>query len=450
MNSDILLNKIPPQNIEAEESLITAMLINNDYISDVLDTISSEAFYKIQHQKIFSAIEKLFTNKINVDLITLTDQLVRDNEISVCGGASGISKLISNCPMSTNPLETAKIINEKYILRQLISKSTNIISRCFSQVESVEEIIDSAQKEIMGVEISDTSDSFTTMAALTDQSVDRYQENAENYKNGINMGIRMGFREFDKITGGFKGSQYIIIAGRPGMGKTALALTIARNIAKQQHTVGILSIEMDKEQLDDRLFSIESGVNSMKLSNGEGPNNEEWQSIMAAARRKSMWPIIIDDTGGITIDTVKRKCRIMKKKFGCKIIIIDQLSKIKGQKNKDRFTVIAENSNEIQFLVKELRIPIILLAQLNRKLEDRSNKEPVLSDLKMTGNLEEDADLIFLLYRPEIYNPNDPTLEGRAVINLAKHRNGATWRSENIEFVKKLTLFRDKEVRYGF
>ena len=450
MNSDILLNKIPPHNIEAEESLITAMLINNDYISDVLDTISSQAFYKIQNQKIFSAIEKLFTNKINVDLVTLTDQLVRDNTLPECGGAFGISKLISNCPMSTNPIETARIINEKYALRQLISKSTNIISRCFSQVETVEEIIDAAQKEIMSVEISDTSDSFISMSELTDQSVDRYQENAENYKNGINLGMRMGFTEFDKITGGFKGSQYIIIAGRPGMGKTALALTIARNIAKQQYKVGILSIEMDKEQLDDRLFSIESGVNSMKLSHGEGPNSEEWQSIMAAARRKSMWPIIIDDTGGITIDTLKKKCRIMKKKFGCEIIIIDQLSKIRGQKNKDRFTIASENSNEIAMLRKELRIPIVLLAQLNRKLEERSNKEPVLSDLKMAGDLEEDADQVYLLYRPEVYNPYDHELKGKAIINLAKNRQGAKWRSENIEFVEKLTLFRDKVIRYGY
>jgi replicative DNA helicase len=435
-----MLSKIPPQALDAEESLLSALLVYPENLEECDGIISPQDFYKTGHGKIFGAIQGLYADKQPIDLITVVEQLSKSKALAEVGGAAYLSRLTDTIPPSVNSIAHAKIIRDKSLLRQLINRSMQIVENCYSN-KPVDDVLANAQKDINEIEVGG-DDSFTTMSELSHESLDRYEKQAEESTNGTVSGVRVGLRELDAVTGGFRGSKLIIVAGRPGMGKTAFALTVARNIARDAHKVGIISMEMDKEELDDRFLAMESGLNTMKLSQGQGPETDEWKYIVKASSTKSTWPILIDDSGGMDINKLKRKCRAMVKQ-GCEIIFIDQLSFIEGDRSKTPWLIASESTNAIARLKKELRTPIVLLAQLNRELEKRSDKEPILSDLKNTGNLEEDADIVVLLYRPEMYNTTDPELKGISVINIAKNRSGPTWRSTSIKYIAKQTLFKD-------
>jgi replicative DNA helicase len=442
MTKDLSLYHIPPQSLEAEESVISAIIVRNETYLDIADILTPSDFYRSAHQKIFAAIVKLFSNKKPVDLAILSDCLRNQGQLEEIGGAVYLAKLIDEVPLAVNAPHYAKIVREKSCLRQLIEKANTIVKYCFEDRDA-NIILDDAQREINDINISGQNETFTTMEELTCQTYE-YLEALGAGK--APKGIKTGFWELDMLTGGFFGSKLIVLGARPRIGKTSMMLNMARNMARNSHIVGIFSIEMDKEELDISLLSAESGINSMRLKIGSGPSKYDWEKIQEASAQKSKWPIIIDDTGALPIMELCRRARKMKK-IGCEIIFIDQFSKIKGNRRKTKFEEATEIVECLGDLKKELRLPIVLLAQINRKLEDRANKKPILADLKNTGQLEEEADIALLLHREEEYYPL-PENKGMANLEIAKHRGGPC-RDITLNWDAKRTLFTSAEPEPG-
>ena len=388
MTKDPHLYHIPPQSLEAEESLIASILVNNSIFLDIFDLVVPSDFYRASHQKIFRAIFDLFSRKEPVDLTTLSNELRKRGQLEQIGGSTYLSNVIDQVPFAVNAPHYARIVREKACLRNLIETANVIVKRCFEDRDNAIDILDDAQKRINDIAISGQNETFTTMKKLTEQTYE-YLESLN--ANKAPKGIKTGFWELDMITGGFIGSKLIVLGARPRIGKTSLMVNMSANMARNGHKVGIFSIEMDKEELDISLLSAESGINSMRLRFGKGPDRYDWEKIVEASERKSKWPIIIDDTGALPIMELCRRARKMKR-IGCEIIFIDQFSKIKGDRRKTKFEEATEIVERLGDLKKELRLPVVLLAQINRKLEDRGNKKPTLADLKNTGQLEEEAD----------------------------------------------------------
>lgn len=424
--------KIPPQNIEIERSVLSGCLQYPDFLEDAVDSILPEHFYKTPHQKLFSTIIQQYRQKNPVDSASLFTALKENKLLGEVGGATYLAQLL-DIPIPSNMEYACEKLREVATLRKTIEICNKTIIACFDN-QNPKEVIDTIQKEILSVD-DFSVDNFITMKELTPQSIDRY-ENAD--KGNGDYKLKTGFYEFDTLIGGLSGSKLIIIAGRPRMGKTAIMLNMAQYMAQRGDMVGIFEIEMDKEDLDDRLMSNLTGINTIKLQSGKYLGATDWQKITEAAGKKYDLPIIIDDTGGLKIQELKRRSRKMKK-MGCKIIFIDQLSKIIGNRKKSKFEEVSEIVEEISHLKKELRMPIVLLAQINRQAITRTGKRPMLEDLKNTGQLEEDADIVVLLHRPFVYT-KDPNDEGHALFDVAKAK-GAPEREINLYWDGKTTSF---------
>jgi replicative DNA helicase len=439
MIKDPTIYHTPPHSIEAEESLIASILVENSTFHDIADIITPSDFYRSTHQKVFTAMCDLFSRKEPLDLTTLSNILRKRGHLEEIGGATYLSKVIDQVPLAANAPYYARIVREKACLRTLIETANVIVKRCFEDKNRAINILDEAQKRINDINIGGQNETFTTMKELTEQTY----ENLESLNSGkAPKGINTGFWELDMITGGLIGSKLIVLGARPRIGKTSMMANMARNMAKNGHKVGIFSIEMDKEELDISLLSAESGINSMKLRFGKGPDKYDWEKIAKASDRKSKWPIVIDDTGALPIMELCRRARKMKRD-GCEIIFIDQFSKIKGDRRKNKFEEATEIVERLGDLKKDLRMPVVLLAQINRKLEERWNKKPMLADLKNTGQLEEEADIVLLLHREEEYNPL-PENKGKANLEIAKHRGGPC-RDIELHWDAKRTLFTNAE-----
>ena len=423
--------KLPPQNLDVEESILAGCLLFPELLEDTIDNILPEHFYKSAHQKIYKTIIQQFKSKNPVDLITIATALKANNLLNEIGGIPYLNKLIDT-PIPSSMLYSCETIREAAILRKTIAISNNIINACYANADAKEVIAD-AQKNILSID-SLTRDNFTTMEDLTVQSIDRY----ENRGNKNTKKIKTGFFELDTLTGGIGGSKLIILAARPRIGKTAMLLNMAKYISSHGSMVGVFEIEMDKEDLDDRLMSSFTGINTIKLQSGKYLNHDDWLRINESAEIKSNLPILIDDTGGLKIAELKRRARKMKK-MGCKIIFIDQLSKIIGDRRKSKFEEATGIVEELGHLKKELRMPIVLLAQINRKSIDRQDRKPMLEDLKNTGQLEEEGDLVLLIHRPYVYTKN-PDEEKVAILDIAKNRGGPE-RAIDLEWNGKTTTF---------
>ena len=435
------MNRLPPHNIELEQEALSVSIIDPECLEELADILIPEDFYRTQHQEIWRELLRCKSKNQSISLVTLYDSL-KGKDIS----ATYLSELVNEIPMAVNPKACADKIRCYATARKALYETQKAERRIFSasSEEELLEVIEAAQVAFVGIDLKNPGQStFTSMEDLTNQTIDRYEAlNA----GGLPTGIKTGLSELDAITGGFGGSKLIIIAARTRMGKTSLMQSMARNMAKAGHKVGIFSIEMDKEEIDDGFFSKESGINSMRLTRGAGegkagPHRDDWEAITEAAGRKASWPIWIDDTGGLKIAELKRRARRMKKLHGVEIIFIDQLSKIKGNRSKSKFEEATQIVEEIGDLKKELRIPIVLLAQVNRKLEDRTIKEPTLSDLKNTGQLEEEADIVLLLHREYEYTHKPEDAE-KALLIIAKHRGGPC-RDIQLNWDAKRTLFSD-------
>lgn len=419
-----LLQRIPPHSIEAEESLLSAILLDNNVLLDVIEILSPEDFYRTAHKKIFSIIIDLFSKSEPVDLITVANSLKDREELDEIGGASYLSGLVDSVPLAVNPVHYSKIIRDKASLRRLIQKSTIIINRCFEHQGNVDEVIDFAEKSVFEISEDKIRQSFFQMRQLIETNIDTLEERQGNQT--AFTGLPTGYTQIDTMTSGLQNSDLIILAARPSMGKTAFALNIASNIAVREHvSVAIFSLEMSKEQLSMRLLSSEARIDSSRVRNGF-LTPEDWNRLTDSASVLSEAPIFIDDTSSISATEIRAKARRLKMEKNLGLIIIDYLQLMKVSASLDRRDLeIAEISRSLKGLAKELDIPIIALSQLNRMLEQRSDKRPVLSDLRESGALEQDADIVAFIYRDEVYNKeeNNPN-KGKAEIIIAKHRNG--------------------------
>ncbi|MDL2329269.1 replicative DNA helicase [Desulfosarcina sp. OttesenSCG-928-A07] len=421
-----LPGKLPPQRIEAEESILSAILLDNTTLIDVLDILSADDFYKGAHQMIFSAVEALYAKSEPVDLVTLANILRERDQLEKVGGAAYLSTLVDVIPVAVNTRHYARIIHEKAILRRLILHSNAIATRCFEDTGDVDGVIEFAQSAVFEVSQGKNRPAFSPLSKIIETNIDQLEERQGN--RTLITGIPTGFSRLDTLTAGMQNSDFIIIAGRPAMGKTAFALNIARNAAIESGMpVAIFSLEMSKEQLSMRMLCAEARVDASRIRSGF-LNQEDWSRITEAAGTLTEAPIFIDDSPDISTMSIRTKSMRMKMDKGLGMVIIDYLQLMRGSVDSERRDLeISEISRSLKILAKELNIPVIALSQLNRKLEERSDKRPQLSDLRESGALEQDADLVAFIYRDEVYNrdENNPH-RGTAEIILAKQRNGPT------------------------
>jgi len=432
---DLSLYKIMPQNLEAEESILSSCIISPESLAEVVGILQPIHFYRSSHQKIFQAMTDLFAKGEPVDLVTLANKLKQKDELAVIGGASCLAKLVDTVPIAINAAHYANIIRGKAALRLTIQKSQNIIKSCLEDSDDdVSSIIDTAQREILSIEIENPDDkSYETMADIAEKGFDVLDVRSQN--PGKITGVPTGFTQLDMLTWGLQPSDLIIIAARPSAGKSGLACNIARHVAIENNIpVAIFSLEMSKQQLLFRFLSDLAKVNGQKFRSGMF-SRDDWSQLSSAGGKIADAPIYIDDEGGLHINQVLRRARRMWKKHGIGLIIIDYLQLMQGDKSETRDREIANITGGLKGLAKELNIPVVALSQLNRALEIRANKRPQMSDLRESGSIENDADIITFIYREEIYvtkKYNDDgskteafeKCEGIAEIIVAKQRNG--------------------------
>jgi replicative DNA helicase len=439
---DVSSHKLPPQNVEAEQSVLGGILIENDAINKVMEILTPEDFYRDAHRRIYNALLNLSVRDEPADLITLTNELRKIDQLDAAGGASYIASLIDSVPTAANIEYYAKIVKEKSILRQLIQTSTDIITESYQDRSDVESFLDEAERSIFQISENRVRPSFYPIRDIVKQSFKTLERLYE--KKELVTGVPSGFKELDQMTAGFQPSDLIIVAGRPSMGKTAFCLNVAQYAAIEKRTpVAIFSLEMSKEQLVIRLLCSEAHVEGTRLRTGflsEG----DWPRLTIAAGNLSEAPIFIDDTAALSVLELRAKARRLKADQGLGMVIIDYLQLMKGRTRvESRQQEISEISRSLKAVAKELNIPVIAVSQLSRRTEERTGMRPQLSDLRESGAIEQDADLILFLYRDEVYNRSeDNPNRGKAEMIIGKQRNGPTGKIE-LAFLSKFTTFKD-------
>ncbi|MCU0585502.1 MAG: replicative DNA helicase [Desulfobacterales bacterium] len=416
---------VPPQNIEAEESLLSSILVDNAALLEVVDILAPLDFYRTAHQRVFAAMIELFNRSEPVDLVTLANHLKERGQIEQVGGAAALARLL-DAPPSVTPSHHARIVHDKAVLRRLIEKSNAIAKRCFLEQGSADDITDFAESAIFEVTDKKTRQAFYPLSRLIDASIDFLEEKQKN--KSLVTGVPTGFTLLDNLTSGLQNSDLIILAARPSMGKTALALNIARNAAVDAGVpVAVFSLEMSKEQLSLRMLCAEASIDSARLRSGFF-SMEDWERVTDAAGVLSAAPIFIDDSPSLSAMEVRAKARRLKMDKNIGLIVIDYLQLMQGRASAERRDLeISEISRSLKALAKEINLPVIALSQLNRMLEQRNDKRPRLSDLRESGALEQDADVVAFIYRDEVYNKEETNPhKGTAEVILAKQRNGPT------------------------
>lgn len=441
---DALFNRVPPHSMEAEESLLSAILIDNDVLMDVVDMLDPEDFYRTAHQRIYAAATALFSRGEPVDLVTIANHLGNHGQLEEVGGAAALARIVDTIPVAPNAVQYAKIIKDKASLRRLIDKSNKIIGKCYdTDGGEVDDVIDFAESSIFEISEAKVKQAFTPIQKLIDLNIDTI-ESRQGMTAGDVTGIPTGYRSLDKMTSGLQNSDLIILAARPAMGKTSFVLNLARNAAVDAGVpVGIFTLEMSSDQISMRLLVSEARVESGKIRGG-AINNDDWNRINTAASVLYEAPVFVDDSADVSPVDIRAKARRLKMEKGLGLLIIDYLQLMKGSAGSDRRDLeIAEISRSLKGLAKELNIPVIALSQLNRMLEQRADKRPMLSDLRESGSLEQDADIVMFIYRDEVYNKdeNNPN-KGKAEIIIAKHRNGAVG-TAHMAFLGAYTRFED-------
>ena len=417
---------LPPQNIEAEEAIISAILIDNDALLDVIEVLGPQDFYRTAHQKIYAAITDLFDKAEPVDLVTLANKLKEMGQLEKIGGASYLARLVDTVPLAVNARHYAKIIHDKASLRRLIEKANAIIKRCFEERGEADDVVDFAESAVFEISEKKARQSFFPLSKIILGNIETLEENQGN--RSLVTGVPTGFTQLDTLTSGLQNSDLIILAARPSMGKTALALNIARNAAVEANIpVAVFSLEMSKEQLSLRMLCSEARIDSSRLRGGFF-SMEDWHRLTDAAGILSECPIYIDDSPSLSAMEIRAKARRLKMDKNIGLIIIDYLQLMQGRSSAERRDLeISEISRALKALAKELELPVMALSQLNRMLEQRTDKRPRLSDLRESGALEQDADVVAFIYRDEVYNKDeDNPNRGTAEILLSKQRNGPT------------------------
>jgi len=441
--------KIPPQAIDLEEAVLGAMLIDEKGVNEVIDILSPEVFYKKSHQLIFESIQRLFRESEPIDLLTVSADLKKNKNFEVIGGDFYLIGLSQKVSSSAHIEYHSRIIQQKFIQRKLITISNEIISKSYNESTDVIDLLDEAESKLYDIAQNNIKGSSETAQNLVIQAKNRIEEISK--QEGLS-GISTGFEKLDRLTSGWQPSDLIIVAARPGMGKTALALSMARNVSVQKKIpVAFFSLEMSSVQLITRLISSETGLSSDKLRTGKLADHE-WQQLNIKVSDLESAPLYIDDSAALTIFELRAKARRLASSHGIKLIIIDYLQLMNlGSSNKagNREQEISTISRNLKALAKELNIPVIALSQLSRAVETRGGtKRPILSDLRESGAIEQDADIVSFLYRPEYYGITEwdddmkTPSEGQGEFIVAKHRNGAL-DSIKLKFVANLGKFED-------
>jgi replicative DNA helicase len=443
-------SNIPPQSIDIEASLLGSLLIDGDAFIKIVDQIQFDDFYDEKHRMIFSAMHSLYDKRSPIDILTMSEQLKNESRLEIIGGASFLTELTNTVPTAAHLEQYAEIVAEKAIRRRLISASQDIADVSTDENKSLQELIEEAESRLFDVSQKHVKQDITSLESILGDSFDRLDDLHRN-KGGI-RGIPTGLRDLDKLLAGLQRSDLIVIAARPSMGKTALMLNIALNIATKakQGSVLVFSLEMSNEQLVDRLLAAEAGVDAWKLRTGEGLTDTDFERLSAGMGALAEAPIFIDDTSGITVSDLRTKARRLHHQHPLAAIMVDYLQLMSGGSRfaamANRVQEISEISRSLKILARELNVPVIALSQLSRSVESRTPQIPQLADLRESGSIEQDADIVAFLYREEYYNP-DSGRQNITDILVKKHRNGPV---KNIElyFDRQRQRFRDLDVKH--
>jgi replicative DNA helicase len=439
---DLSSHKLPPQNIEAEQSVLGGILIENEAINRVTEILAPDDFYRDAHRRIFNALMNLTERDEPADLITLTNELRKIDQLDSIGGASYLASLIDLVPTAANIEYYAKIVKEKAVLRKLIQTSTEIITQSYEDRGDVEGFLDEAERAIFEISEKRVKPSFYSIREIVKDSFTIIERLFK--KKELVTGVPSGFKELDRMTAGFQPSDLIIIAGRPSMGKTAFCLDVAQYAAiENKIPVAVFSLEMSKEQLVIRMLCSQAHVEGTRLRTGY-LTESDWPRLTIAAGNLSEAPVYIDDTAALSVLELRAKARRLKSEYNLGLVIIDYLQLMKGRTRvESRQQEVSEISRSLKALAKELSIPVIAVSQLSRKIEERTGNRPQLSDLRESGAIEQDADLIIFLYRDEVYNRSEENPNrGKAEVIVGKQRNGPIGKVE-LAFLDKFTTFKD-------
>jgi len=436
----IVAGKMPPQNIEAEQAVLGSILLKAETFGSVLEILKPDDFYKDGHKLIFEVMISLFENSDPQDVLTVSNLLRDKNKLTDAGGPAYLATLTSIVPVTANISSYAKIIREKSILRRLITVNTDIAARCYEEQNDIDTLVDEAEQAIFDIAGKKESQNFTLIKSIVPDAfaaVERLYKRKE-----LITGVPTGYTDIDKMTAGLQPSDLIIIAARPSMGKTSLAMNIAQHVSLIEKTgVAIFSLEMSKEQLVMRLLSSAGRIDSQRIRTGK-LGNEDWPKLTRAVGMLSEAPIYLDDTPAISVLEMRAKVRRLASQYEIGLIIVDYLQLMQGRgRIENRTQEISEISRSLKALAKEHNVPVIALSQLNRGLESRTDKRPMMSDLRESGAIEQDADVICFIYRDEVYNKSEDNPEiGTAELIIGKQRNGPTG-SVKLTFIKEFTMF---------
>lgn len=443
----LMYDRVPPQNLEAEQAVLGAILLEAEALITAMEHLRAEDFYSVAHQRIYDAVVGLNEDNKPLDLVTLMSRLQDQGELEEIGGVSYLAKLSGAVPTAANVEYYAQIVAEKAMLRRLIRTATQIVSNGYAEGEDVGALLNDAEQRILELSNRRAAHGFISIRDVLMEVFEKV-EHLYNHKGGV-TGIPSGFPDLDKMTSGFQRSDLIIVAARPSVGKTAFALNIAQNVAvRAGETVAIFSLEMSAAQLVQRMICAESNVDAGRMRTGflEG---DDWEKLSMAIGSLSEAQVYIDDTPGITVADIRAKCRRLKKEKGLGMILIDYLQLIqgRGKAGENRQQEVSEISRTLKQIARELEVPVIALSQLSRGVEQRQDKRPMMSDLRESGSIEQDADIVSFLYRDDYY---DKETEKKNIIEIiiAKQRNGPVGTVELV-FLKQFNKFVSIDRQYG-
>lgn len=447
-SNDMGLGKMPPQALELEDAILGALMLEKDALSAVIDILKPETFYSEQNALVFTAIQKLFEESKPIDILTVSAQLRSTGDLEKAGGAFRITELTNRVGSAANIEYHARLISEKFILRELIRNASETIKKAYEETTDVFELLDQSERDLFTIAEGNIRRSYDNMSSLMSKSITELETLMKSKEDGLS-GVPTGLRDLDRFTGGWQKSNLVIIAARPGMGKSALVISMARNAAVNfKRPAAVFSLEMSSVELVNRLIAAEAELDSEKLKKGN-LQAHEWQQLNHKVGPLSEAPIFIDDTPALTIFELRAKCRRLKAQHDIQLVIIDYLQLMSGgsdlRKGSNREQEIAAISRALKTLAKELEIPVIALSQLSRAVEQRGgDKRPQLSDLRESGSIEQDADMVCFIYRPEYYglleDAEGRSLQGIAKLIIAKHRNGATG-DVDLKFIGRFAKF---------
>jgi replicative DNA helicase len=438
--SPVAEGPMPPQSLEAERSVLAAMMLDFESIGRALELIEPPAFYRVAHQKIFESVIALYNRNERADLITVAEELRKRGDLEAIGGQPALAQVLEYATTSANLEEHARIVNAKWLLRSLIKSAGEIQQECFAASDEPGSILDRAEQRIFAITDRRVRQGLVSLKELLKPAFEQIQSLYE--RKTLVTGVASGYDDLDRMTSGFQNGDLVIIAGRPSMGKTSLAINIAENASIHHKTpVAVFSLEMSKEQLVLRMLGSQSEVPLHKIRNGY-LGQEDWPRLTTGAGLLTQAPIMIDDSASMTVFEIRAKCRRLMSEGKLGLVVVDYLQLIRGSgRVENRVQEVSQITRGLKALAKELNVPIIALSQLSRAPEQRgTDRRPMLSDLRESGSVEQDSDVVVFVYREEYYKPDDPELKGKATLIIAKQRNGPTG-DITLTFLRECTKF---------